>query len=274
MFDFQNQTIIVTGGNGYIGRAIAFAFAKAGGKVILIGRNKNKGSESVQLLSDQGYNCEFYSVDLTSAEQVETFYTEFKKNHLTLNVLINCAGAGESRGGSVKLYDDGQTRKDVEERWETMAGSNLQSAYLMATFGVPQMAQTGSMINITSTASIHGNYGPYGTMKAGAEGLTRSMAQEFVSREIRVNAISPGWIQTANTFRDPNNSDQAAWAAQTSLLGRMGEPDEIANVALFLVSPLASFMKGETVRVDGGMSIVDPTTKTWRSVNQHSKNTR
>lgn len=273
MFDFQNQTIIVTGGNGNIGRAIALAFAKAGGEVILIGRNKNKGTESVQLLADQGYNCEFYSVDLTSAEQVEAFYADFQENYTKLNVLINCAGAGESRGGSVKVYDEGQTRKDVEERWETMAGSNLQCTYLMATFGVSQMAQTGSMINITSTASIHGNYGLYGTMKAGAEGLTRSMALEFVSRGIRVNAISPGWIQTANTLRDPEDSDQAAWAAQTSLLGRMGQPDEIANVALFLASPLASFVTGETVRVDGGMTIVDPTTQPWRSVNQHSKYT-
>ena len=267
MIDFQNQTIIITGGNGGIGRSIALAFAKAGGQVILIGRNVTKGAESVQLLADHGYESEFFSVDLAEAKQVEAFYAEFEQKYTELNVLINCAGAGESRGGSVNVYDEGQTRQDVEERWETMAGSNLQSAYLMGTFGVQQMAQNGSMINITSTASIHGNYGLYGTMKAGAEGLTRSMALEFAPLAIRVNAISPGWIQTANTLLDPKDPEQAAWAAQTSLLGRMGQPDEIANVALFLASPLASFMTGETVRVDGGLTIDDPTTEAWRMVN-------
>ena len=264
-FSFQNQNIIVTGGNGGIGRSIGLAFARAGGNVTLIGRNETKGKESVKFLADHGQESAFYSVDLADAAVVEAFFSDYAKSHAALHVLINCAGAGESRGGTVKVWEDGQSRQQVEQRWADMAGSNLQSAYLMGTFGVEQMVQNGSIINITSTASIHGNYGLYGTMKAGAEGLTRSMAVEFAPLGIRVNAISPGWIQTANTLPDADDPDQAAWAAQTSLLGRMGRPNEIANVALFLASPLASFITGETLRVDGGLTIIDPTTESWRS---------
>ena len=267
-FSFQNQNVIVTGGNGGIGRSIGLAFAKAGANVLLIGRNTAKGRESVKLLKEHGYQSDFYSVDLADSAEVESFFAQFAKNYSELHVLINCAGAGESRGGSVKVWEPGQTREQIEQRWVDMAGSNLQSAYLMGTFGVKQMVQGGSMINITSTASIHGNYGLYGTMKAGAEGLTRSMALEFAPLDIRVNAISPGWIQTENTLPNEDDPAQQAWAAQTSLLGRMGRPGEIANAALFLASPMASFITGETLRVDGGLTIIDPTTESWRSVRQ------
>ena len=268
MFNFQNQNVIITGGNGGIGRSIGLAFAKAGANVCLIGRNQAKGEESLKLLADHGYRGGFYLVDLAEAEAVERFFAQYGRSHTTLHGLVNCAGAGESRGGSVKVWEDGQTREQVEQRWADMAGSNLQSAYLMGTFGMKLMAENGSIINITSTASIHGNYGLYGTMKAGAEGLTRSMAVEFALLGVRVNAISPGWIQTANTLPDADDPDQIAWAAQTSLLGRMGRPDEIANAALFLASPLASFITGETLRVDGGLTIIDPTTESWRAVRQ------
>ena len=264
--NFKDQVVVVTGGNGYIGRAISLAFAQAEAHVILIGRNEAKGAESVRLLAEHGYESAFYSVDLDNAQKVEDFYTTFKQNYTALHVLVNCAGAGESRGGSVKVWEEGQTRQELEQRWQDMAGSNLHSAYLMSTLGVGLMPRDTAVINITSTASIHGNYGLYGTMKAGAEGLTRSMAVEFAPLGIRVNAISPGWIQTGNTLPDAADGEQAAWAKQTSLLGRMGTPDEVASATLFLASPLASFITGETLRVDGGLTVIDPTTEAWRTI--------
>ena len=240
--NFSNQTVVITGGNGGIGRAIALAFAQAEATVILIGRNPEKGEATLQYLADEGHAATFHSVDLADSQQVADFYGEFRKSDAELNVLVNCAGAGESRGGTVKSWVEGQTRAQVDQRWADMAGSNLQSMYLMSTLGADLMPSGASIINITSTASIHGNYGLYGTMKAGAEGLTRSLAVELAPCGVRVNAISPGWIETANTLLDPDDPAQAAWASKSSLLGRMGQPKEIAHATLFLASPFATFI--------------------------------
>ena len=264
--NFKDQVVIVTGGNGHIGLAIGLAFAKAEATVVLLGRNKEKGVTSVQILQDSGYLSEFYSVDLGDSDQVAQFYQTFREKYGTLHILINCAGAGESRGGTVKSWVPGQTHQQVEQRWQDMTNSNLRSLYLMSTLGADLMIAGSTIINITSTASIHGNYGLYGTMKAGAEGLTRSLAVELAPLGIRVNAVSPGWIKTANTLPNPDDAQQAAWEKQTSLLGRMGSPDEVASATLFLASPLASFITGETLRVDGGLTIIDPTTKSWRKM--------
>lgn len=263
--NFQDQNVIITGGNGYIGRAIALAFAQAGATVLILGRNQTKGVASLKLLHDAGYKGHFYAVDLGKAQEVEAFYKEFQQRYMTLDVLVNCAGAGESRGGSVLAWVEGQTREQVEQRWSDLAASNMQSVYLMSTLGVGMMPDHSAIINITSTASVHGSYGLYSAFKAGAEGLTRSLAVEFAPRGIRVNALSPGWIQTPNTLPKPDDPAKQAWLAHTSLLGRMGKPAEIASVTLFLASPLASFITGETLRVDGGLTVIDPTAASWRS---------
>lgn len=262
---FQDKTVIITGGNGGIGRFIALSFAQAGAQVVVLGRNETKGAETLRLLAEHG-QARFCGVDLGDSEAVEQFVMEITADFPTLDILINCAGAGESRGGTVKIIKEGQSRQELDDRWHHLTDSNLRSAYLMSAFVAPHMPDGGAIVNISSTASIHGNYGLYGTMKAGLDGLTRSLAFELAPRRIRVNAIAPGWIQTANTLPDEDNSAQAAWAAQTSLLGRMGQPEEIADATLFLASQRASYITGMVLTVDGGLSIIDPTTESWRSV--------
>lgn len=262
--NFDKKTVLVTGGNGGIGRAIALAFLQARARVIIVGRSQAHGDGTIEQLHPHG-DIQFFAVDLSDSAQIETFLATIQPTHPVIDVLVNCAGAGESRGGTVNLIHDGQTRHDLDERWAHLAGSNLQSAYLMSALCAPQMPNDSAIVNISSTASIHGNYGLYGTMKAGVEGLTRGLAVELAPRNIRVNAISPGWIQTANTLPNADAGEQAAWAANTSLLGRMGDPSEIANATLFLASPLASFITGTTLTVDGGLSIIDPTADAWRS---------
>ena len=143
-----------------------------------------------------------------------------------------------------------------------MAGGNLLTTYLATTFGVEIMRRTGgAIVNISSTASQHGNYGLYGAMKAGLEGLTRSMAFEYASLGIRVNAVSPGWIETPANVLDQNNPAEIQWATTTSLLGRRGSVEEVAGSTLFFASDHASFITGATLVVDGGLTIVDATIK-------------
>lgn len=260
MDDFKHKTVIVTGGNGGIGKAIARSFVQAGAKVIVLGRNQQKGEATVAELGAIG-NVTFQPLDLSQSGEIEAFLGRLTQ----IDVLINNAGAGESRGGTVKILREGQSGADLDARWRTLAGSNLQGAYLMSALAAPQMPKGAAIVNISSTASIHGNYGLYGTLKAGIDGLTRSLAVELAPRNIRVNAISPGWIQTSNTLPDEADPTQADWAANTSLLGRMGQPQEIAEATLFLASHRASFITGTVLTIDGGLSVIDPTAESWRS---------
>ncbi len=261
---FKDQIMIVTGGNSGIGRAIAMAFVEAEARVIIIGRSQAKGEATQQTIAERGGFVEFFSVDLSDSAQVHQCIKTIGERYGRLDVLVNNAGEGESRGGEVKLNPD-EVQTDVDQRWDRMAGSNLRSTYLMSTFAVGLMReQGGAIVNISSTASIHGNYGLYGTMKAGVEGLTRSLAVDFAPLNIRVNAISPGWIETPNTFPNPDDPAQAEWFNTTSLFERMGQPEEIATAVLFLASAQASFITGATLVVDGGLSIIDPTAESWR----------
>ncbi|MEM7112865.1 MAG: SDR family oxidoreductase [Chloroflexota bacterium] len=261
MSEFVGKTAVITGGNGGIGKAIALAFARAGAFVVILGRNAKKGAVALAELQAIGAAA-FHTVDLSRAEEIETSLA----NYPQIDILVNNAGAGESRGGTVKIVVVGQGREEINGRFADLMGSNLQSAYLMSALSAPLMPNGASIVNISSTASIHGNYGLYGTFKAGLDGLTRSLAVELAPRNVRVNAIAPGWIQTANTLPDAADPGQAQWAVNTSLLGRMGRPEEIADAVLFLASARASFITGTVLTVDGGLSVIDPTAESWRDV--------
>lgn len=256
---FANKVALVTGGNSGIGRAIALQLAAEGAEVLLVGRDPAKGAAVEREIAALGSRARFWPVELGDAAAVSRLVSEVTARHGALHVLVNCAG-----GGDRKMGVTGES--DALDRWNKVSGGNFLSAYLVTTGLVDHMPRGGAIVNISSTASLHGNYGLYGAFKAGLEGLTRSWAYELAPRGVRVNAIGPGWIEVPGpmgTLPDPDDPAQAEFARGASLLGRMGTPDEIAYVALFLASDKASFVTGATLFVDGGLSIVDPTAESW-----------
>lgn len=252
--NFKDRIALVTGGTSGIGLAVSKQLADAGATVLIAARDRGKGEAALKQITTRGGRAAFFSVELKDAARIETLMREVDQTYGALHVLINCAGGGG-------LIDHDATPM---EKFDLMIGDNFASAYLVTSYALPIMRRTGgAIVNISSTASWHGNYGLYSASKAGVEGLTRSMAVDFAPLGIRVNAISPGWIKTYETLPNPDDPAQAAWEKTASLLGRMGTTDEVANAVLFLASDDASFITGATLFVDGGLVIIDPTAESW-----------
>ena len=145
------------------------------------------------------------------------------------------------------------------EDWRRTIDVNLNGQFYCARRAVPLLkaADGGSIVNISSTSALHGNWGLYGAAKIGVEGMTRSFAAEAAPYGIRVNGISPGWIETSPEETAAAQGGDGGWDMPPALLNRMGTPEEIANSAAFLASDEASYITGQTLIVDGGLMITD-----------------
>lgn len=262
---YQNKVVLITGGNSGIGRAIAELAVAEGARVIITGRNRERGEATIQALQQAGGHAIFVQAELSDEEQVRNVIDQTIAAYSELHVVVNNAGGGATKSGVQPADGPGV-------RWQKQIGGNFTSAYLVATYALPYLRQTrGAIVNISSTAAVHGSYGIYGAAKAGVEGLTRSLAVDYAQYGIRVNCVSPGWIKTIGTAPtgEPTTEQRArreAWEQDASLLGRMGRPDEIAQATLFLASEQASFITGATLIVDGGLTIIDPTAQSWQAM--------
>ena len=248
---FKSKRVLVTGGNSGIGRGIALAFAKEGAAVAIGGRDREKGAAVLAELNDLGARACFCSGDLSDEQTANQVVQRAVDELGGLEILVNNAGAGSRRGG-VEAEDT------TGERWAKLGGANLSAPLYTAAAALPHLAASGqgAIVNISSTATWHGNWGLYGVAKAGVEGLTRALAAEGGRQGIRCNGVSPGWIATDQDKAQPA-SGGADWAMPPSLLNRMGTPAEIAGAVLFLASEEASFVTGQTLIVDGGLMVTD-----------------
>ncbi|MEX0301811.1 MAG: SDR family NAD(P)-dependent oxidoreductase [Leisingera sp.] len=244
MTRFDKKTVLITGGHSGIGFGIAERFAREGADLILVGRNQAKGDAAAAKLAAQGGNARFLTADLSREEDVRGLATGLDR----LDVLVNNAGL------LGRLIEHGP-EDSPGTRWDRIRGANQDSTYLVTAHCLPLLkASGGSVVNISSTATWHGNWGLYGVAKAGVEALTRSFAAE--AAPVRVNAVSPGWIANDLAASASGNAD-GSWDLPPSLLDRMGTPSEIAGAVAFLASEDASFVTGQTLIADGGLTLID-----------------
>jgi 3-oxoacyl-[acyl-carrier protein] reductase len=243
----QGKTAVVTGAGTGIGRAIARTFADAGATLMLNGRRLEPLETVCAEIAAAGGSAHIHQADVSTQSGAQALVDAAKSTLGRLDVLVNNAG---------KSYDSLILRM----KWDALEDAlavNLKSVfYLCSAAGKVMLAQkSGAIVNVSSVVALTGNAGQsaYVAAKAGVLGLTKSLAQEFGSRGIRVNAIAPGFIETDMTSVLPE-AVQAAYKTRVPL-GRFGMADEIAQTALFLAGDGASYITGQTLAVDGGLTM-------------------
>ena len=250
----KDKIALITGGNSGIGRGIVHRFIREGAKVAIAARDKAKGKAVMGEVAGMKGEAEFYPVDLADEKAVAKLIADVVKRFGGLDIVINNAGVGGRRSGIEPTDAPGV-------RWDKMRGPNLDAAYFTGSYAMPHLAKAkGAMVNISSTATFHGNWGLYCVAKTAIEALTRAQAAEGGPHGVRVNGISPGWIATErDAGAPPSGTTDGTWQLPPSVLNRVGTPAEIAAAAQFLASNEASFVTGQTLIVDGGLVIQDYT---------------
>lgn len=244
--EFKNKVVIVTGGSFGIGRATALAFAKKGAKVVVVDWKEN--TETIDLIKKSGGEALFIKCDVSKSSDVKAMVAKTIATFGRLDYAFNNAGIeGESA----------PVQECSEENWDKTIGVNLKGIWLCMKYEIPEMLKQskGVIINCSSVAGLVGFAGlpAYVASKHGVIGLTKTAALEYAKDGIRVNAVCPGVIQTSMMDRLTRKKKEAI-EQFTALepVGRMGQPEEIANAVVWMCSDEASFVTGHAMAVDGG----------------------
>ncbi|WP_455286352.1 SDR family NAD(P)-dependent oxidoreductase [[Eubacterium] cellulosolvens] len=251
--ELEGKVAIVTGGNSGIGRAISEVFAREKARVVVGARNVETGSQTVQAIQKEGGTAAFVRTDVQDSSQVKHLVEEAVARYGTVDILCHSAGTE-----LVKLLVD-----TTEEEWDTVMNTNVRGAYLVSKYALPYMIakREGVIINISSQLGFVGfeRFSAYCASKGAIIQLTKAMALEYAKYGIRINCVCPGAIDTPMVerelghFQDPDETMRKIVTDHP--IGRIGRPEEVAEVVLFLASERSSFIIGESVIVDGGYII-------------------
>ncbi len=249
----KDKVVLVTGGAAGIGKATALRFAEEGAKVFICDLNEAAGQETLSLL---GADAAFYKVNVANRAEVQAWIDEAAAKFGRIDVLVN--NAGILRDGQLIKFKEGQLVGQMSEAdFDAVISVNLKGVFNCTQAVAPVMAKQGGgvILNATSIVGLDGNFGQtnYVATKAGVIGMTKVWSRELGKFGIRVNAVAPGFTATEMVTAMPEKILDGMKARTP--LGRLGEPRDIANAYLFLASDEASFITGETLRVDGGIVV-------------------
>ncbi|SOC07984.1 3-oxoacyl-[acyl-carrier-protein] reductase [Pseudobutyrivibrio ruminis] len=237
---------LVTGGSRGIGRVIAENLAKSGINIaICYSGNENAAQETIESCKKHGVQAMYIKADVSNADDVSEMFNQIKELMGPVEILVNNAG----------ITRDGLLLRMSEADYDAVLDTNLKGTFLCTKAAIKDMmkARNGRIINITSIVGVQGNAGQanYSASKAGVIGFTKSVAREYGSKGVTVNAVAPGFIQTAMTDQLPDNVKEA-YLKQIPL-ARFGTPEDVADVVDFLASDKASYITGQVIEVTGGM---------------------
>ena len=246
--NFTGKTAVVTGGSRGIGRAICLELARGGANVMLCyAGNEEAALDTAAACEALGAKAAAMRCDVSKTDEVKALVDAALQQFGAVHILVNNAG----------ITRDGLLMTMKEDAWDQVLDTNLKGAFLtMKAVARTMMKQRyGRIVNLSSVVGLHGNAGQvnYAASKAGVIGMTKSMARELASRGVRVNAIAPGFVETAMTEKLPEEARKAG-AAQVPL-GRFAKPEEVAAAVCFLAGDDASYITGQVLCVDGGMAM-------------------
>ena len=246
-YDMNDKVTVITGSARGIGFALATAFGAAGAKVMVIDLAPEAVEAAVQKLRDQGSQAWGYVGNVTDSAMMEELFARVVAEHGSLDVLINNAG----------VTRDNLMLRMKEEEWQLVMDINLKGSFICTQKAFKHMmkARKGSIVNIASVIGLMGNAGQanYAASKGGMIAFTKSCAKEFASRGVRVNAVAPGFIETEMTSSLP--AEVVAAYAKAIPLAKMGSPLDVAKLCLFLASNESAYITGQTIAVDGGLTM-------------------
>ncbi len=241
----KDKTALVTGGARGIGREIALCLAREGANVVIWDVNPESAKSTAKDIEALGVKADYAQADVTKFNQVEESINKILDNFQKLDILVNNAG----------ITKDNLLLRMSEADWDAVINVNLKGTFncTKAAAKVMLKQKSGKIINIASIIGIMGNFGQanYAASKGGIIALTKTTAKELASRGICVNAVAPGFIQTEMTAKLPADIQQKMLAQIP--LSRLGKPEDVANLCLFLASSESDYITGQTIIIDGGM---------------------